>query len=428
MTARERLPRPHRRRSYRRRRGYALVLFAMLFFALLTLAALVIDLGIARLAQRQVQTAADTAALEALRGRDRDRAQADLGRRSDAQTVVRQVFDDDLDPGSGDADGLGAGPIFELTGGIALSPEFAASQQLALPATPVYDPLLALNLGNDPLGDMVAGRFADDAPPDKQPSYARQDFAAGQGDDAFLVRLRRTDEPSVEGVRSSGGPIPYLFGRGSLLNVDLRGRGIAVRATAIADARPAMSVGKRPESPPEVEAQEIPGALALVLPADVWGNSDVRVERQADGSLTARGRPVLATNIDPADGLGIGLSVGSSFPVFPQVPEDFFSDLVAAAAVYEQQPFGFVGLYAEFGSDDLPCIVGFGAAELTLDGARLTLTPRANLVAWSSASAALSRAMEPRFRDPVSGPQLAEQLWSIRRSVEAPLLAPALVR
>ena len=47
--------------------GYVLVLFVMMFFGLMGLAALVIDMGFARLAQRQMQTAVDSAALEGLR-------------------------------------------------------------------------------------------------------------------------------------------------------------------------------------------------------------------------------------------------------------------------------------------------------------------------------------------------------------------------
>ena len=48
------------------RAGYTLVFFAMLMFALMGLAALVIDIGFARLTQRQMQTAVDSAALEGL--------------------------------------------------------------------------------------------------------------------------------------------------------------------------------------------------------------------------------------------------------------------------------------------------------------------------------------------------------------------------
>ncbi len=55
--------RPVRRRRSRfrggNREGYAAVLFVLLFFGLMGLAALVIDIGFARLAQRQMQTAAD---------------------------------------------------------------------------------------------------------------------------------------------------------------------------------------------------------------------------------------------------------------------------------------------------------------------------------------------------------------------------------
>ena len=52
------------------RAGYALVLFVMMFFGMMGLAALVIDMGFARLAQRQMQTAVDSAVLEGLRRRD----------------------------------------------------------------------------------------------------------------------------------------------------------------------------------------------------------------------------------------------------------------------------------------------------------------------------------------------------------------------
>jgi hypothetical protein len=58
------------RRNTRTRHGYALVLFVFLMWVFVGLAALVIDLGLVRLTQRQMQTAADSAALDALRFRD----------------------------------------------------------------------------------------------------------------------------------------------------------------------------------------------------------------------------------------------------------------------------------------------------------------------------------------------------------------------
>ena len=53
----------------------------MMFFGLMGLAALVIDMGFARLAQRQMQTAVDSAALEGLRWRDVSTDQARRGSR-----------------------------------------------------------------------------------------------------------------------------------------------------------------------------------------------------------------------------------------------------------------------------------------------------------------------------------------------------------
>ena len=59
-----------RRRTRHARRGYVLVMVAMLAFAFFALAALVIDMGMVRLTQRQMQSATDSAALEGLRFRD----------------------------------------------------------------------------------------------------------------------------------------------------------------------------------------------------------------------------------------------------------------------------------------------------------------------------------------------------------------------
>ena len=66
------LPRPFGAHKARRanRAGYVLVMFVMMFLCLMAVAALVIDMGFARLAQRQMRSATDSAALEGLRWRD----------------------------------------------------------------------------------------------------------------------------------------------------------------------------------------------------------------------------------------------------------------------------------------------------------------------------------------------------------------------
>ena len=161
-----------RNRKRTDRAGYTLVLFLMIFFGLMGLAALVIDLGFARLAQRQMQTAVDSGALEGLRFRSdcpddwlNDPAYGspaptrptspynesdpqwqtwlgwlDGARRLAAGRMVANVFDDDLDPTNGDPRQFGAGPVIEFTGGIG-PPELAASQLMTPGNPPVYKPV-----------------------------------------------------------------------------------------------------------------------------------------------------------------------------------------------------------------------------------------------------------------------------------------------
>ena len=92
-------------------------MFVMLAFAFFALAALVIDLGFVRLAQRQMQTAADTAALEGLRWRD-DGQSLGIDPHQQASAMAANVFDDDLNPADGDPLNFGAGPVVGFQGGI----------------------------------------------------------------------------------------------------------------------------------------------------------------------------------------------------------------------------------------------------------------------------------------------------------------------
>ena len=103
-------------RTSTQRNGYVMVLFAMLLFGLFAIAALVIDLGFARLAQRQMQSAADSAALEGLHG-EGGATLTYLQRQERAEQIIAWTFDDDLDSSNGDAGTLGAGPIVDFSGG-----------------------------------------------------------------------------------------------------------------------------------------------------------------------------------------------------------------------------------------------------------------------------------------------------------------------
>ena len=263
----------------RDRAGYVLVLFVMMFLGLMGLAALVIDLGFARLAQRQMQSAVDSAALEGLRWRDVQQGgslppawlvnqdfqnqtggvsstgslspqQPDSVRRWAASNRVANLFTDL----SGGSVQYGAGPVVNFSGGNGPA-DLAASQFMSPGAPPVYQarrsdgtPGLELNQGPDfnaANGDMSSGTYnfntsygtapvdnlngssgtAQSA--DEDAYYNRRDFAysAGTADSAsapaFLVRMRRTNNllglDQESGVSTSGPTLPILFGRGSMM-------------------------------------------------------------------------------------------------------------------------------------------------------------------------------------------------------------------
>jgi len=257
-----------------------LVQLALIVFAMSAMLSLVIDVGYARVTQGQMQNAADAAALEGLR----------TGDRSAANVLVQRVFDDDLDSTNGDPDyQFGAGPVIDLTDGVT---SLHGLQTISVPDVHVYKPDLQLNQQNEVYGDMVSGRFcytsdpapSEDAryelqdivctaPQNGSGSYARNDFNPGVADaNAFLVRLRRSNEfQDLDGqtepdVASSGPSLPLTFGKATTIhgddsssNYSVRRDGLTIRATAIAETRPALHVGL-----PRANANQ-PGATPFAL-------------------------------------------------------------------------------------------------------------------------------------------------------------------
>ena len=295
-----------------------LVQVALIVLAVLAALSLVVDIGYARLTQAQMQTAADAAALEGLRLRNMsaDPAANDLERRSAAGRMVQWTFDDDLTPENGDPDyQFGAGPVIDLTGG---SEGLHGYQTTSVPDTHVYKPVLQLNQPNEAYGDQVSGRFCYESSPyvsedaaygvpgvevcgSSQTAggpYARNDFNPGVDDSAFLVRLRRSTEfRGADGqvepdIASSGPSLPLVFGKGTMIRGDspdsaysVRRDGLTVRATAIADTRPAQHVGlPQPQATPP-----LPGVLPMTL-ADTFVQA-------IDSALVPAGCPVIV-NVD----------------------------------------------------------------------------------------------------------------------------------
>jgi hypothetical protein len=341
-----------------------LVLFALISFVLLASAALVIDLGTARLTQRQMQSAVDSAALEGLKFRDDVpvawhtdgsvpafiqsacpppadwanydpsdpawQAWLDCARRATASEMVALAFDDDLDPGSGAAN-LGAGPTIDFSGSVS-DPSLAAGQYMPPSALGVYKPSLQTNEVNAEEGDMVHGQYGNNAGYGQDPNpYARPDFSTQDNDGnpiapanapSFLVRMRRSISPAGAnslddnpGVSSAGPTLPFLFARGSFMArssanaTDLTIQsGITVRATAISDARPTVVAG------PASVANQSPGVAPfgvwrLYWEAPFWDtkNGHDTGDVATSGSFTSNNFSGL-TNVSPQTRLATGMA------------------------------------------------------------------------------------------------------------------------
>lgn len=410
------------------RRGTTLILLVLLIFGLLGLAALVIDIGFARHARRQMLTATDSAALAGLQGRDATGASPDLTRRQAASDLVAWTFDDDFDTAGGDATNFGAGPVVEFTGGVPLGGTFAGSATMSLPATPTYDPRPRLNLANDARGDLVAGEYATGAGVThrEESDYGRDDFTPQADGAAFLARLRRTGEILPPDVGEAGPRLPYLFARGSLLAVESRGAGIAVRATSIAAGRRAKSVGRARA------ASDLAGAFPLALTRAAWNASvatDVAttLEVLATGEVQIGGVP--AGQVFDGAGAGRSMAIGDAATRTPVT--DAAAWVAATLAALPSSRVAYVPLLADAGLGIDDRVVGFGYLDsIVLDGgapARLLVVRRADRIAAENATATVTRGFDLLFTDQNPDPQLS-LLLAQHAAVDDSLRAAALVR
>lgn len=431
----------HRKRGASRvrgdRRGGVLVLFVMLVFGFMALAALVVDLGLASATQGQMQGAVDMATLEAMRWRNvtpPPNSQPDFNepipfltedhRRARVRELVRLHFDDDLDPDGGDGDAYQVGPSLAMQGG--LGPDDASALIQTAPQADLDDPVLELNRSsgtyNDAAGDMVSGTFDPDAAHAESSAYERADFTPAAGTtaasngSAFLVRMRRSNEEPVAGSRSSGPSIPYLFGRGSLIGAGSdtsRTDGITVRATAIANAQPALRVGYLDPSATPVDGRAygvVPFALRLTLwnTLDVTINDPECVQVLATGDIRLGGHSI-GTFVEMVDTVGQEI-----VPVPPPV----------APSSLELPLEGWVPIFTDILGTDR--VIGFAFADLEApDGCppgTFSLSKRASAVALHNASALF----------PTEAPVLPKADWDLifdrRKDIDQPLMAPALAR
>ena len=93
-----------------------------------------------------------------------------------------------------------------------------------------------------------------------KPALLRQPETPGQ----FSVHLQRGDNDADANLNSQGPAVPFLFARGSLIDRQLIGNGITVRASATATLAPVVCVGN------ENLSAGIRGTLNLAVPLADW--------------------------------------------------------------------------------------------------------------------------------------------------------------
>lgn len=238
-------------RHARDRRGQSLILIFFTLIALIGVLALTLDYGFILLARRQMQTGVNAAALEGARD-------IDGSGRQHAADLLRNIYDDDLDPTQNDTT-IGAGIARSLIQGdgfqmMTIGAGDGLTNTLANRSSFVYRPTPELNIGNDQNGDFVQGDYDETVQPTEDANYDRADgFTPNAQGDAFLARLRRTHNPDdldqVRDVSSSGGGLPLLIGNLAWFGAtdpnarfSIRRDGVTVRATAIAQEQVAVRV------------------------------------------------------------------------------------------------------------------------------------------------------------------------------------------
>ena len=448
----------------------------MISLALCAMLSMIIDIGYARLAQGQMQNAVDAAAIEGMRKRD---AGTDAARRTAANNFVNDTFDDDLDPTDGDDYNFGAGPIIDLTDGLTT---LHGAQVATIPDVHVYKPSLQANLGNEPQGDMVAGRFcynADPAAPEGSiysdtdtvcdqtrigdGPYSRNDFNPGAANpNAFLVRMRRSndyidqDQQIDEDIGSSGPSLPLTFGKATTIFSDapdgsysVRRDGLTVRATAIATTRPVLHLGAPQTGAPQMAAfvlrdvcvQNATGA-AVTIPVTINPNTGVMTRTNAAGGLPNCGPNTVVGRfyvVNPAVAVPSATSatvrtVGDAAPTanvtlpqcnaFPATLPTRYAPIYSDMATGPDRVIGFAG--ATLTRQTTPCPGGGRGG--ALPNFTATITRVAGSIAATNATALLVAGFPAGITPAQLTELLDKNLIRGNNLNYAPVLAPMLAR
>ncbi|MFK7822348.1 MAG: TadE/TadG family type IV pilus assembly protein, partial [Planctomycetaceae bacterium] len=384
------------------RRGQSLILMFFIIVMLLGVMALTLDFGFVLLARRQMQTGVNSAALEGLRGQGLDDydANSEEVRRMNAREMLRLNFDDDFDLSANNTT-IGAGIDSSLIQGngfrqTTIGPaNTTLTEDLDNRSSFIFRPdAFELNEDNETHGDMVVGNYNSAATAHTEsPDYSRTDFTpTAATPSSFLLRMRRTHNPDgldeVPEVSSRGGGLPLLLGRAGWMRAEpadadysVRRDGVLVRATAIASAVPARSVGVANRTLTPALIGLAPVAIQLADWQGLTTDTTYTLD-PSNGELT-----------DPADNSVVAnvLRITETFPAFVgQVLADIESAWPDANLIPDgtSEPT-YVPLTAQFSSSSTTVsegvIVGFARIQLTRSGASFTLQPMNQIVAPENA-------------------------------------------
>lgn len=300
-----------RSRSQETRRGATLVLAILLIVVILALAGLVIDLGIARLTHARMQTLADVAAVEGLRFRDSTvphhdpvtlPAERDQQRRQWVNEMLAMAYE------------TLPSKTVKLSGGV----EVGNSGYLALrtlePEPERLIPQLEIDASlNEVNPEMASGQYGLNASYSNDETldavaapgvYERRDFVRASVEEAplanaFMIQLRRTaDNVDPDDLLSRGGPLPFLFAAGSLVDLGQFAQGIPLRAPAVASVGQVTigdrtyETGRAKSAGPAQPDHQLVGVAPFGVEVDAW--REFIDQESLELSLTASGNQLLS--------------------------------------------------------------------------------------------------------------------------------------
>ena len=390
----------------------------------------------------------------------------DYIRRKAASRMIALTFDDDLiwDNPRNPEYQLGAGPVVNFEDGIELGDDgFVASETLKIPDGVIeprtYIPNVPLNARNSQqkIANLVSGTYDSNVHHGEDNDFHREDFPGSSSPDAaatadsFLARLARSSNTFTDQFQS-GPPLPWLFGRMSLVQGGTKGLGLTVRATALAsagsnvlpngtsglDAGRVMSVGA-----PIVAVPELPGSSSMAISATAWNPQMWNSFLQADGTAVQSGGSVeLTVNSSSGEltalqeifnehGVRTVQSVSVGF-LFVATPSETNAAAGRQIGEFVTPGLGLVdqGGYAAIISVTIPgatpaakCIIAFGGVDADLNARPIQVRRIPDLVAAGNATSTLSFLLNPALDS-----DQRSLLFTEHRAVSNPLRVPVLVR